>query len=155
MKRRWEAAKKVCIRRSNKKLRSPHWLSTENKSRGNGRGMIPHKICRGHSRPRAMKGQMTMKTYQAILPMTTRRLKRSRRCRTAPRLQTTDQLAHQIQRSVETVLMAGFWFCHDCDCICERIEASKAARALPPLPQPAHRVEPADRPGASERRAYE
>lgn len=47
-----------------------------------------------------------------------------------PRLMTTDQLAHDLQRRIETVLMAGFWFCRDCDCMCERIEGEQG--------QPAH-----------------
>jgi len=94
-------------------------------------GFLAAKKLPGQPRPGAMKGQMTMKTYQAILPMTTRRLKPFAPLPPPrPRLQTTDQLAHQIQRSVETVLMAGFWFCHNCDCICERIEGEQG--------QPAH-----------------
>jgi hypothetical protein len=71
-----------------------------------------------------------MKVYQAQLPMTTRRIKSLTPLpANRPRLQTTDQLAHQLQRSIETVLMAGFWFCHDCDCMCERIEGEQGMPA--------------------------
>jgi uncharacterized paraquat-inducible protein A len=47
-----------------------------------------------------------------------------------PESRTQSELAHQLQRNIETVLMNGFYFCDDCDCMCERMEGEQG--------QPAH-----------------
>lgn len=72
-----------------------------------------------------------MKMYQATLPMTTRKLKPFKPLPpSGPRLMTTDQLAQKLKRSIHQIFENGFWFCNDCDCICERIEGEQG--------QPAH-----------------
>ena len=78
-----------------------------------------------------------MKIYQAQLPMTTRRLKpltplpppRPSRPFPDDRLQTTDDLARSLRHRIEFVLLSGFWFCRDCDGMCERIEGEQGMPA--------------------------
>jgi hypothetical protein len=88
-----------------------------------------------------------MKIYQAQLPLTTRRLKpltplpprpqpapppEAEQCITDEEFRAPHKpdLAHDLQRRIETVLMNGFWYCTDCDRMCERIEGEQG--------QPAH-----------------
>lgn len=71
-----------------------------------------------------------MKTYQAQLPMTTRRIKPLSPLPPRPQPPSPQDLAHQLQRRIERVLTAGFWYCTDCDRMCEREEGEQG--------QPAH-----------------
>ena len=73
----------------------------------------------------------TTTRYQAQLPMTTRRFKPlTPPPPPRPTPPPPPDLAHQLQRRIEHVLMEGFWFCTDCDAMCDRIEGENG--------QPAH-----------------
>lgn len=52
----------------------------------------------------------TTKTYQSVLPATTRKT-----CR-------LDKLKRRIKSNLQRLFTAGFWFCNDCERVCERIE---------------------------------
>jgi len=76
---------------------------------------------------------MTTKTYQAQLPYRKYRIVTPRPLPRRPQPPGSDNgqtLADQIKRNIAEVLASGFWFCKDCDCICERIEGEQG--------QPAH-----------------
>lgn len=76
---------------------------------------------------------MTTKIYQAQLPLRNYRIVTPRplpRPLQPARLVDVDLIRDQLKRNIESVLMNGFWFCADCDCMCERIEGENG--------QPAH-----------------
>jgi len=57
-----------------------------------------------------------MKTYPSVLPAATRK-----ECQRRAALETEREVKQAIV-SIEHVLACGFWFCRDCDGICDRIE---------------------------------
>ena len=76
---------------------------------------------------------MTTKIYQAQLPLRNHRIVTPQpmpRPLRPPDLENSPSLADQLKRKIESVFATGFWFCNDCDCMCERIEGEQG--------QPAH-----------------
>ena len=63
-----------------------------------------------------------MKTYQSVLPASSRR-----ECQAEA---TRQRHLAELKSNLAKIFADGFWFCHDCDTKCERIEGEQG--------QPAH-----------------